>query len=343
MPRKTIYNNICTPELISQISKKNIELMKEFISYLKSVDKSPTTVSAYQNDIEIFMCWNLQNNDNKFFIDFTKRDVMRYQNYLVNDLKHSSNRVRRLKSTLSSMANFVESVMDDLYPDYKNIINKIPAPDKVEVREKTVMTEEQVQSLLDYLVEHKKYQQACAVALAVSSGSRKAELLRFKVSFFKDEYIKYGALYRTPEKIKTKGRTSKGKLLTRWCLVSTFKPYFDLWMKQREELGIAGDELFWNYRSGEWKPSDITILNSWAITFSKILGIDWYWHSNRHYFTTQLCQANIPATVIKDIIGWSNVAMVDLYDDSEIDDELGKYFDENGIKETEKKSLSDLK
>jgi group I intron endonuclease len=36
---------------------------------------------------------------------------------------------------------------------------------------------------------------------------------------------------------------------------------------------------------------------------------------------------------------WSHISV---YNDTEVDEELGKYFDENGIKEVEKKSLSDL-
>lgn len=342
MPRKTNRNNLTSPELISKISKENIELMNEFISYLRSIDKSKNTIDSYINDIHIFLCWNLQNNNNKFFVDFTKRDIMRYQNHLIHDLNHSPNRVRRLKAAISSMSNFIEAIMDDLYPSFKNIVNKIPAPDKVEVREKTIMTEEQVQYLLNYLVENKKYQQACVLALALASGARKSELLRFKVSYFNDNNIIYGSLYKTPEKIKTKGRSSKGKLLVKYTLVKRFKPYFDLWMKQREELGITGEELFWNKRNGEWYPCDVSTLNSYALTFSNILDGDFYFHSCRHFWTTYLSEAGLPAEVIKKISGWESVGMVSLYTDTEVDDELGKYFSEDGITAQEKKSLSDL-
>jgi site-specific recombinase XerD len=341
MPRKTEQHSIVTPELWDAVSKENKELMNEFVEYCKSTSKSPQTIEGYTNDIMIFYVWNLQNNNNKFFIDLTKRDVMKYQNWLVNDLKVSSNRVRRLKSSISSMSKFIEAIMDDLYPDFRPIINKVPAPPKQDVRDKTVLSDEQVDYLLNYLVEKGKYQQACAVALAVASGSRKSEILRFKVSYFVDENIKYNALYKTPEKIKTKGR-SLGKYIYRYVLVKQFKPYFDLWMKQREELGIVGEELFWNKRNGVWKPADIVTLNSWSLTFSKILGVDWYWHCNRHYFTTALCQANIPADIIKDIIGWESTDMVSIYNDTEVDDEIGKYFDADGIKQNEVKKLSDL-
>ena len=55
------------------------------------------------------------------------------------------------------------------------------------------------------------FQEACALSLAMESGARKAE---FKVDFFKPEYIVHGSLYRTPEKIKTKGRG--GKMLNKY-------------------------------------------------------------------------------------------------------------------------------
>lgn len=60
------------------------------------------------------------------------------------------------------------------------------------------------------------------------------------------------------------------------------------------------------------------------------------------YYTTALCKANIPADIIKDIVGWESTNMVSLYNDTEVDEELGKYFDKDGIKQAENKSLSDL-
>jgi len=342
MGRKTEQHSIVTPELWEQVSNENKELMNEFLDYCRGKDMASGSIKGYCNDIEICLVWNLQYNKNKFYVDFNKRDILKYQNWLVNTQNLSSNRVRRLKAAISSMSNYIESILDDVYEGYRNIVNKIPAPPKQEVRDKTVLSDEQVDYLLDYLVKKEKYQQACALALAVASGSRKQELLRFKVSFFTDENIKYGALYKTPEKIKTKGRSSRGKMLYRYVLVSKFKPYFDLWMKQREELGIQGEELFWNKRNGVWKPGDISLLNSWANTFSNILGIFYYFHSARHKFCTDLCKANIPADVIKDVIGWQSTSMISIYNDQEVDDELGKYFDSSGIKQVENKSLGDL-
>ena len=88
---------------------------------------------------------------------------------------------------------------------------------------------------LETLVEKKKYQTACAVALAIFSGARKSELTRFKVDYFNEENIIFDALFKTKEKIKTKGR-GKGKFIHKYVLLD-FKKYFDLWMAERERLG----------------------------------------------------------------------------------------------------------
>jgi len=349
MARATVHNTIVNEEDWKLVNLDNKYLLNEFIEYCESTDKSALTVLNYKSDIRICFTWNLHSNDNMSFIDFTKRTFMKYQNYMLNTLNLSPNRIRRLRSSLSSMANFIENMLDDIpkYQHYRNIVNRVPAPNKEEVREKTILSDEQVQLLLDYLVEHKQYAKSCALALAWASGSRKSEILRLKISFFTDDNIIYGSLYKTPEKIKTKGRSRKlGKQLNKYIIVDKFKPYFDLWMKQRKELEIddksLDDVLFVSKRKEVWSPMKISTLDSWADAFTKFLGVDFYFHCLRHNFCTGLSKANIPALVIKEIVGWESVEMVNLYDDTNVDDKLSDYFDENGIKKIKKKTLEDL-
>jgi len=342
MARSTVYNDITSDENWAQVNKENKSLLSEFLEYLKSTDKAELTILNYESDLKIIFTWCLLENNNKFFVSFNKRDVVRCQNYLINNMQLGSARVRRMKSTMSSLSNYIENVLDEDYPDFRNIINKIPHPAKNEVREKTVMSDEQVDFLLNYLVEHGEYQKACALALALASGARKAELLRFKVSFFKPENIIFDSWYRTPEKIKTKGRSSKGKMLVKFILISRFQSYFDLWVKERNELGITNDALFITKENNAFVCANVSTLNSWAKSFSKILLLNFYWHSCRHFFTTYLSKQNIPPEVIKEISGWESIEMVSKYDDTEITESLGKYFDANGIKNVENKSLKDL-
>lgn len=328
MPRKTKQNKICTEGLLEQVCPENKRLVSDFLSYLKSIQRSETTRRGYQNDLEIWSVWNLQYNDNKPFVEMSKRNVVAYQDWLLNENQNSPARVRRLKSTLSALANYVESVLDDEYKDFRNIINKIPAPVNEPVREKTIFTDEQLTSLLDILIEKQQYQKACAVALAMCSGARKSELTRFKVSYFKPENIIYESLYKTPEKIKTKGRGVNGKLLNKYILSVEFQPYFDAWIKERERLEINSDWLFVSKNSdGTWEQMKPETLNSWAISFSSLLNVDFYFHSLRHWFTTHLsAKLNVPDSVIKNIVGWSNIGMVEVYKDVDEDEEIGKYF-----------------
>lgn len=344
MGRKVQHNNIVTDELLSQVNTENIELGKDFLDYLRSIDRSPNTIDAYANDLKIFWVYLLLHCNNKFFIDLSKREISKYQSYCLTEWKWSPARMRRVKSTLSSLSNYVESMLDDEFENFKPIIRKIENPVNEKVFTKTVLEDSQLEDLLDILVEKGKYDKACILSLAMNSGRRKSELPRFKVSYFDDENIIYGSLYKTPEQIKTKGRGSRGKRLTCYTLSKPFKPYFDMWMNYRKENGIESEWLFPKKVGGKYidKPMESKTLDSWAETFSRLLGVDFYFHSLRHYFTTACARSGLPDNVIQMLIGWSSLDMVSLYKDIEADEEFEKYFADGVIKKVEQKSLSDL-
>lgn len=342
MPRKTTVNNLTSPELLAQINSDNKRLMDDYIDYLKSIQRSPTTIAVYKNDLEIAFVWALKRNKNKFFVDWAKRDIVAFQNWLINENGNSPARVRRLKATLSSLSNFIESVMDDEYPSFRNIIHKIENPVNQTVREKTVLSDEQVNYLLDKLVEERKYEKACLLALAVCSGRRKSELVLFKVSYFEDSnLICDGALYKTSEKIKTKGRGVAGKQIYCYTLAKRFKPYLDLWLKQRDERGIQSEWLFPD-KNNQAQHMKAATLNSWALSFGKILGVDFYMHSLRHNWTTGLIRAGLPESVIKELAQWSSLEMVSIYNDCEAEEQFANYFKDGEIAAQEKKSLNEL-
>jgi len=45
MGRTTVYNNITSPELIAEILPENKQLGDDFIEYLESIDRSPSTIA----------------------------------------------------------------------------------------------------------------------------------------------------------------------------------------------------------------------------------------------------------------------------------------------------------
>lgn len=341
MARKTKRNRITDAQLISEINHENARLISDFLDYLRSTQKSDTTIAVYQNDLEIAMVWCLKYNNNCAFTDWKKRDIVSFQNWLVNTNGNSPARVRRIKATLSSLSNYIENVLDDIYPNFKNIIHKIESPVAQPVREKTVLEEEQLDKLLEQLTAKGDHEKACMLALAMCSGRRKAELVRFKTHYFDDENIVFGSLYKTPELVKTKGR-GRGKYINCYTLVHKFKPYLDAWLNCRKERGIESEWLFPKHKNYD-EPLEVTTLNSWANTFSRLLGVDFYWHSLRHYMTTYLSRSGIPDSVIAKLISWESLDMVELYKDISVEETLGEYFGSDGIKARAATSINDLR
>lgn len=343
--RSTVYNNITSPEKLAQVNPENIYLENEFIDILASANKSKETIKQYQANLHVFWCWNLEHNNNTAFTKINKRHFVKWQNYCINELGWSPKRLRTVKATISSLSNAIESYLDDEFPDFRSVIRKIESPPDEKVRKKTILKISDFQPVLDKLVEDKEYMKSCVLAIALFSGRRKAELTRFKVSYFKDEnLICGGALYKTPEKMQTKGRGKNGKLLDVYILAKQFKPYFDLWMEERERLGIKSDWLFPKYRDGEWLDEKIntSLIDSYTRSFERMLGKPIFPHLFRSIFVTHLLEQNLPEDIVQMIIGWSSREMISHYDLRDNDSKLEKFFCEDGIIQVEQKSLNDL-
>ena len=336
-------NSITSPELLAQVNGNNRELKKEFLNYLKAINRSEGTIRQYGSDLDIFFCWVLQNAGNKDFNKITKRDIIAFQGWLINDNQNSPARVRRLKATISSLSNFCENILSDEEEDYasfRSIVRKIENPPLQPVREKTVWEEEELEELLKKLTDSGEFEKACMLALGVYSGRRKSELCRFRVSDFQDDKLVCGgALYKS-DPIRTKGR-GDGKIIPCYTLAKKFQPYLDNWLKERKEKQIESEWLFPDQNDPNGQIA-ISTLNSWANVFSRMSGRDFYWHSLRHAFTTGLAKAGIPDGVIQSIVSWESADMVRLYKDIDADEEIGMYFQDGEIRAPERKTLGDL-
>ena len=344
MPRKTRQNDITSQELLAQVNKGNMRLKQDFLDYLKSIQRSPKTIAGYNNDLDIMLTWNLLYNENKDFVKISKRDWSAYQNWLINENGNSPSRVRRLKAAVSSMSNYIETILDDEeeFKNFRPVIRKIENPAMQQVRRKTVWEDSELDKLLDELSDNEQYKKACMLALAMCSGRRKAELCRYKIVDFSDENLVCGgALYKTSEPIQTKG-FGLGKFIYCYTLAKKFRPYLEAWTRERKNLGIESEWLFPSDKDPNQKIGETT-LNSWANTFSRMTGKDFYWHSLRHYFTTHLARLGLPDNIIQEIIGWESSDMVKVYKDISAEEQISQFFDEDGnVRADVTKSLSDL-
>lgn len=345
MGRSTVYNHIVSKEKMDMVNPENIELGEDWLEYLQSIDRSPQSIVAYRNDLKIFWVWNLEFNKNKFFTDLTKREIAKFQNHALNTWGWSPNRIRRVKSCLSSLSNYIENVLDDEeeFQNFKPIIRKIENPVKNVVREKTVLSDEQVENLLDTLVERKEYERAAGVAIVAFSGMRKAELLQMKVEYFNEDHFVYDSMWKT-DKIRTKGFGRLGHQMEKFVLYGA-KPYIDLWLQYRKENGIESEWMFLTktrQEDGSYIYHARKDVSAWTEEFTDILGEDFYFHCLRHYTCTRLHRLNLPSHVIQEFFGWASSEMLQIYNDVTAEDEFEKYFDKNGVKEVQQGTLSEL-
>jgi len=318
MPRYTFRNKITSEELTAQINPKNINLMQSFLKD-KSIRTSDKTIAVYESNLLMFFTWNLQYNENKSFTDIKKLEFSNFFSFAANDMKLGSSRLNNIRSTLSSLSTFIEKFYgDEKYPNFRNVILKVVESTPKEMRrEKAILTPEQVEGLLEYLKKHNK-QQACWLALAVTSGARFTELLIFETDMIDENRTAFGDLFlETTRQIKTKGRGKSGKLLYKYILREKFLPYYREWLKERSKIlkkkGIDHNFLF--IKNNGYPATGATI-RGWVAEFEKRLKVPFYTHALRHYLTTLLSKKNIPQVLIKEIFGWSSLEMVGLYDDS---------------------------
>lgn len=345
MGRKTVYNkNLVTPEKWEVVNDENKVLMEEFLNYLSSVGRSKETISQYANDLKIFFVWYMEKCKNKHFTEIKKREVASFQGFLLNECGMSSARIRRMRSTLSSLSSAVELLYDDEYPNFRNIINKIEAPVNNPVREKTILTFEDCEEVSQKLVEKENYQLACLLAFASYSGLRKQELTRLKVADFTTNINMElgGGFYKTsPIKVKGRGNRTESKYV--WNRVDK---YLELWLNKRRELGVDSEYLFCKKEGGAWVQLEVSTMNSYATTLSSLFGVATYWHTFRHTYPTMLTKAGIPLNICKLLLGHSSLEMSKKYVDIDEKEELNEFEDffsgRVGKVEVKEKGLGDL-
>lgn len=321
MARKTKRQDKLTDEELKLINEDNMELMNDFLDYLQSIDKSMKTINKYKSDLHIVLNWFRIRLKNKLFVDIKKNDVVKFQGWCVKE-EMSPARIRSLRSAMSSMSNYIENIRDEEFENFRNIINKIPAPALKPVREKTILTEGQIEKLLKHLIDNNKIQQACCVAIVSASGMRISELIQCKYDwYFGDKVVLSDGMYVSPE-IRTKGFGSLGKSLNKFTIKELAEVYLLLWDDKRKELGIENDSLFVVKRNGKYVPAKESTIRSWMDLYTKILEVDVYPHSFRHYTGTWLKKNNVPIDMIRDFFGHNDSSTTEIYIDVEPMDNL---------------------
>lgn len=344
MARRTYKKVITSPEIIEQINPENKKLVNRF---LKNFDtkRSDSSVKVYRSNFNIFFCWNCQYNDNKSFIDIKKSQLLDFFDFAVSELKWSPNRYAQMWSSLSSLSNFIENILDDEYPNFRNIVKKIEKLPKNVVREKTILTEDQVNNLMEWLESKELYQEACLLALAISSGARISELFRFDIDLIDENNTAFDDLFlETKKEIKTKGAGKQGAMKYKYIIKDIFMPRYKKWLEIRNDIlkknNISHNSLF---IKKDGTPACADTARSWMRKWERYLTeeeptnvehkeVNLYPHCLRHYIVTYLSRIGLESDFIIAVMGWKSADMYAIYNDMTAKEKSWKSL--NKLKET---------
>lgn len=325
--RKTFRKVITSDELISQINKENVKLMERFLKNF-ATKRSPKSVTVYRSNLNIFFCWCVENLENKPFIKLKRLDFLDFFDYALVELKWSPARFSQMASCLSSFSDWIETYYGDIegYENFRNLVKKIEKPAKEAVREKTVLSEEDMDKLFNVLKESNRIQEQCLLALAISCGARVSELARFTTDIIDEENTVFDGLFlKTTNKIISKGRGTGGKLIYKYILKDMFLPYYKEWLPIREQImKETGQDHNYLFVTKDGKPANADRLRDWIGTWSDIVGQPMFPHALRHYNVSMYKRLNLDDNLIVYLTGWAEGTghtMISIYNDNDIADE----------------------
>lgn len=273
--KNNIYNNFVTESKLNKVNKKNKMMIDDFILDCKSRKLSVKTIEQYLNDLKIFSVYVLQNFDNKSFIKVRKKELKMFVLDCMDNFNWSTARINRVLSSIRGLYNFIWE--DDEYEDevdtLRNPADKLKGVTKEKRRDIIFMTDEDISTLYNHLVEIEEYQLACLVAVAYDCGGRKNELVQIT-----KKSVSGGSAF-TNEVVGKRGK--KFRLL----LLSRGQEAINKWLEVRgnddiDTLFVSGKEVL--------KPATPDVLYYWAKKLGKIAykltGKEEYLQINVHTF-----------------------------------------------------------
>ena len=338
MPRRTFRNIITSPETLAKVLPENRKIVER---YMKNFDtkRSDKSVHVRESDLDIFLCWNCLYNENKLITEIKKYELMDFFDYGVKEMQWGTSRFYSMHSALSTLFDFIVNFLDDDYPRFVNNMGKIEKPVKTFAREKTVLTEEQVNSLIEHLRETKKQQQLTYLLLCVGSGARISETLRFTTDIIDENNVALdGFFLKTTEMIKTKGFGKSGAPKYKYIYKQCFWDDYQKWLPERAEIlkakGKKDHKMV--FLNGRGDPATLDTVNGWVRQWEKFLTndektnpkhkeINLYVHCLRHYLVSLLARKGIGQELIVAIFGWKSADMYNVYCD--LDEDERKYKD----------------
>ncbi|AZR72803.1 hypothetical protein BBF96_04990 [Anoxybacter fermentans] len=256
-----------------------MDLLEEFIIYMKELEKSSKTIDAYIRDIRQFL-----EIIKKPIEDIKKSDIIYYKEELTK---------RRLKPTsinrkLISIRQFLKFLEKDI--NFRNV--KIQKKNYID--DEKMLTLEDVEKLAEVARQNHDRRTLAIIYTLLYTGMRISELLSLRVE----------DIYNDTILVKGKGKKYRDVFIP-----EKLRPYLESYLRVRKN---TGDKLFTGQRGNLTRATVNNILKKYA----KKAGINpkkVHPHNFRHLYCLTLVDKGLPLDVIADLAGHADINTTRIY------------------------------
>ena len=266
---------------------------ENFITYLKSEEKSEATIRVYVRNVGYFLDYVGKND-----VDVTAMDVISWKESLISK-GNSSATVHQYLASIKTYYDFLETI--DLVE--KNPVAKIK-PVKVKNKEKHYMNQSMIQAMLDKTTNDRDY---AIVLTFVTTGIRVGELINITLSQY-EEMKNNGVNY-----IKTIGKGNKEhKVFFNAHMIEAINKYIRTFRNTRRV--ISTDKLFVSHWGGQIFSNR---LSETLKTIARNAGIP-FWedicnHALRSACASILSDNGAAVATIRDVLNHASIVTTNRY------------------------------
>ena len=312
-----------TDEMWQLVNEDYRNLVEE---YIVVQSHSPDTKKQYISGLRQFGYFVYNSMNNKPLHKITKRDFLRYISYLRDDRKLSSSALSFKKACVSSLCNYIESVVadeEDNYKIFRNFTRGLPSIPKNRVYDKIKVTYDEYKDMMKVLESDENYLGMAWLATAFLVGARRSEIIQFKTEIL-DYPIPEGQNYVLSHIVRGKGRSTDGKKLEYMFSLEVL-PYIKKWLEVR---GYEHEYIFTTKHNGEIRQMS----SSWADhfcsnTLSNILGRRINVHIFKNSCITYLLESGIDINLVSKFVAHhESISTTQIYDLRDFEEEKNSIF-----------------
>jgi len=310
-----------TDEMLQEILPDHKELFDNYFE--DNSQLSAQSLKQYKSGMKQWFWWIHIKLKDKPMWEITKRDYLKYRNFLYNH-GLSSNAIKFKQSSVSTLCNYIENIFveeDKRYESFRNFTRGLPALPNNKVYDKIKVTREEYEFLIDELSQREDYLGMAWLATAFNCGCRRSEIVQFKTEIL-DYPIEENKNYILSHKIRLKGKGLDGKQEEYMINLEALK-YMKLWVEKR---GYESEWIFTN-RNGD------QILPEWGNNFcTNVLSVLLERRINCHIFKasciTNLLEQGVDLALVSKYVAHHNDVSTTLgfYDLRDFEEEKSKIF-----------------